>query len=581
MKSPLLLVLLLALATLAGDITLRTDQTVLNSNEQAVITAEFLVQKPLQQLPAFAAGDGYRARMVNKQQSRIHRSSYVNGKRTVLSGIQYKVYYHISFTKTGKIALPKLSFTSEGEQFSSNRISFSVGSGKSEPAISVKYIQAHRTLFVGQQSKLTVRVLVKSNANADLSNSGIQKLSQYIDTELGSKFTMESLITERLSLEDVVLNGIAYKKLDIPYLVTPIDTGVVTLGSTDFGYVESKRVQSRDPFDMGFGGFSSTRQVAKSIRTPRLVYTVKPLPSAPKGFTGALSRVALKGWVSADAVPAGEALTLKVRAQGYVSPTVLKTLTMPQIDNAETFTPETKVSVDTISSGVHSRKDFSYMIIPQEQGTLTIPAVKYTWFDTKNERFVTEQAGPWNITVGEGNGKRKAITRHLTQQQIATVGEDIQFIKLTRGEAMDLHPHRAKRMQWLLLAPWLVLVVLILVKLKLKFMPKNHAKQAQSKALSVALKELAAIDKAKSAASPVAVVESYISTRSGIQAGALRRDELLLALEGKGVSEANRTALATAMDSIEMARYAGEAKKHEAIDELIRLCKALEKELRR
>ena len=204
---------------------------------------------------------------------------------------------------------------------------------------------------------------------------------------------------------------------------------------------------------------------------------------------------------------------------------------------------------------------------------MTIP-----WFDTKSETYKYATAGPYTIEVTKGSGAARSTTRrYLTQEAISRVGEDIGAIKkelATNDESPAIY--RKRLLQGAVIMPWLLMLLLFILKIKIKFFASNKDEQKQKQALTTALKEFKQVAKKQSDNSLVAIIDTYFSTKLGIDAGGLRRSELSELL---GEGEAAKKVLAF-MDSVEIARYGGGKSQEELIKEGELLLRAMDKELK-
>lgn len=580
MRASFLTLILLCTCLFANEAKLLTDKTALGANEAAIVTLDVVIEEQFAEFPSFPESEEYSAQLVKKNQYYVNNYQNINGKVTRQKGIQTKLYYQVSFNKTGSVKLPPLSFTVKGKEYTTNGITFSIGTNKVDKGIAVKFIQSDITLYRGQQSKLTVRIMVKDGSNNRISNSGLRALLDEMQEKLSGVFRMHALNPDGINPKTSLINGSQYTIYDIEFEVSALKTGKHRFGPFSFSYYEEK--ESSDPFGRGFGSsfFTSSETVEKVLSTPALAYEVKQRPRAPKGFKGAMSRIILEGDISKTETKVGESVTLNFSVRGKVPEGVLKEVDMPEIEHCDVFAPETKLEQDTRPSGVYSKRNFSYMLIPQKEGILTIPQIKYVWFDVESGRYKTEAIGPFSVSVGKGEDNGTNGKRYLSQSKISTVGEDIQFIHLQlpkKAESIKIYKNRFYH--YLLLIPWVGILILVLVKIRIRFVPKNEKAETRKKAFAKAIKELESIDTDKKELSPVAVFETYLYERAAIQAGSLTKSELRSTLEEHNISQKTIDSVIAVLEQIEMARYAGTEGGAENISAVREVIKTIEKEL--
>jgi hypothetical protein len=123
------------------------------------------------------------------------------------------------------------------------------------------------------------------------------------------------------------------------------------------------------------------------------------------------------------------------------------------------------------------------------------------------------------------------------------------------------------------------MVLLVLIKIKVKFFPSNSDKRSSKKALAIALRDLSKIDKKGSKESPTIIIERYLTSKIGEGVGSLTRDELKRRMVKAGVSKESSEELSKYLELVEMSRYTGETSHGLAING-ITVIKKIDKEIR-
>jgi hypothetical protein len=491
--------------------------------------------------------------------------------------------YQIRFNAQKTVNLPPLSVYIDNMQIASNSITFNIGGEKREEdsPVSVKFLRERSAVYKGEQARLTVRVSVRANANVQLTNDGYVGFLNAFQDKLSQSFTLTPLSNSPSSKAETI-NGVPHQIYDLSFNLVPLDTGKITVAPIPIIYETLERDNGRDPFD-GFFGFSSVRRRQATTSSPSLNYSIKDLPKPmPKNFTGIIGEVKMSGSLSNDSVSAGDATTLKITLSGKMSSALLGEIELDKNPDLDIFPPERKVTQDTTAGGVNTKKQYSWMIVPKKEGVFNIPVKEVVWFDPNSATYKTATAGNFKLKASAGNYTQQVQTkRYLTQSEIATLGDDIRYIK-TDFSTNDTNQNEIdkKLLFYLFLSAWLLAFLLILIKLKTVFFPKNIHEEKRSKAFSAALRELNRIGIGKENISPIAAIIKYLSAKTGKETGSMKYDEIEKLLESRKVSAQSRESLTKYFREVETARYASGNSQNNLAKNGIEILKNIEKEFK-
>jgi cytochrome c-type biogenesis protein CcmH/NrfG len=147
----------------------------------------------------------------------------------------------------------------------------------------------------------------------------------------------------------------------------------------------------------GFLYSPQTREVRSN--SPRL--TVLPLPEAgkPAGFRGAVGNYELQASVEPLTVAAGEPVQIRLQLSGRGNIKALGAPVLPQLVGAEVFAPTEASTTEIEGETVVGTKTFTYVVIPENEGTFNIPAINFSFFDPGARSYRTVNADPVQVTV--------------------------------------------------------------------------------------------------------------------------------------------------------------------------------------
>ncbi len=148
-----------------------------------------------------------------------------------------------------------------------------------------------------------------------------------------------------------------------------------------------------------FAGSSPTREHEGET----LAITVKPLPAAgqPKGFSANnVGEFKLSAKVDRAKLVQGEALRLSVTVEGTGNIALVALGELPKPSGMKTYEakPETP-KLDTKGRALKGQRTWTMLLVAEQAGTLTIPAVELPYFDPKAGRYRSAKSEPITIEV--------------------------------------------------------------------------------------------------------------------------------------------------------------------------------------
>lgn len=239
-------------------------------------------------------------------------------------------------------------------------------------------------------------------------------INQYgIDKLPGNKgFWAEDLTptNQQIRPHEETVGGQRYRVFEIRRgALFPQESGTLTIEPLNLDVLAIVQVPRRytgsiwDIFDDPF--FNPAQAVERSLHSPRLNVSVKPLPSAPDGFSNAVGSFSVKGGLSLDSVKAGEAVSYKLTVSGRGN-LMLITPTSPQFpESFEGYDPQIQDNINRSESGISGSRTYEWVLIPREDGTFTIPEYHFIYFDPTAGEYKTLTVDAQTLTVLPGNNQ--------------------------------------------------------------------------------------------------------------------------------------------------------------------------------
>ncbi|ERP38751.1 BatD family protein [Chitinivibrio alkaliphilus] len=584
---PVLLLLLCVLSMAAGTIELTTEQTSLSVGDIALVRADINLPSSMDTPPHFEEHSAYTATLENVRHGTSRQVAISGGRQRAVTTVQYSLLYQVTFHETGEITLPPLRFTHNEKEYVSNEITFQIDDtpqdSQAPEELFVEIRPDKHTLYTGETMGITVHITWPEKQDVQLSNQDLHTLLDTFRDAFPEDHTVHIVLQESLRDKRKIRNGVPHRTLEIPFEVTPLSAGDFSIPALEFSYYERRMVRSDDRRRHGlFGSMHRAQNVRRHSRTTPQHFSVQDPPRPPENFTGAMNRVRLSAslpdTVVTHGIAAGASTDLTVTLRGKVPKNVLRSYTLPDIPGVTTFAPEREMRQDTLNGRTYSRADYTFVLIPEEEGSVTIPELSFTWFHTDRKEYIHETTAPMEFTVLPGRSRSSERVR--TQRGIRENKESISSIRTTPGTYTLLSPQHIRRHIRPLVLLWGLVFLLILLRLFFALPLWKHPTRKKQHGYFQTIRQLRACARGKECSSPTAITEKYLASAAGFSTGVLSRPELEKALIQRGVSSEGIRSIYSLLDTIEMDRYARQkAPSEESLKDLCVQIKKIEREL--
>jgi hypothetical protein len=141
----------------------------------------------------------------------------------------------------------------------------------------------------------------------------------------------------------------------------------------------------------------------EELQTSPVEVKVKPLPQpAPEGFQNLVGTLYASVEALPETVGVRETLTVKLRVEGTAN---LRNLEQPptlSVPNAVVGLPRTDLKLTERDGKLWFVREFTWRIVPQKEGQLTIPPFRIPYFDPKEQRYKFASTEPISVRVLPG-----------------------------------------------------------------------------------------------------------------------------------------------------------------------------------
>lgn len=356
------------------------------------------------------------------------------------------------------------------------------------------------------------------------------------------------------------VNGKTYRAVTwSQYVMYPQMTGNLQIPSITFKGIVVQQNRSVDPFEAFLNGGSGYVEVHRNIVAPGLTVQVDPLPTKPTGFSGGVGKFNISAQLTKKEVKAGDPVTLRVVVGGNGN---LKLIKQPEVNFPNDFDKyDAKVTDKTklTSTGVGGNMIYDFLFVPRNQGTYTIPAVSFTYYDTDLNAYMTIKTQPFKLVVDKGDGNSTSADYDVQK------ANDIHDIMTGKCEQRQLGNFFFGSTSWWisLLLPLIAFIVLLVIFRKRALDHADAVKMRGKKATKIARKRLKKASKlmfqGKSEAFYDEVLRAlwgYVGYKLNIPVEQLNRDNITEKLQSHEVDDATIGKFISALDTCEFERYA-------------------------
>lgn len=356
------------------------------------------------------------------------------------------------------------------------------------------------------------------------------------------------------------VNGKTYRAVTwSQYVMYPQMTGNLQIPSITFKGIVVQQNRSVDPFEAFLNGGSGYVEVHRNIVAPGLTVQVDPLPTKPTGFSGGVGKFNISAQLTKKEVKAGDPVTLRVVVGGNGN---LKLIKQPEVNFPKDFDKyDAKVTDKTklTSTGVGGNMIYDFLFVPRNQGTYTIPAVSFTYYDTDLNTYKTIRTQSFKLIVDKGDGNSTSADYDVQK------ANDIHDIMSGKCEQRQVGNFFFGSTSWWisLLLPLITFVVLLVIFRKRALDHADVVKMRGKKANKIARKRLKKASKlmfqGKSEAFYDEVLRAlwgYVGYKLNIPVEQLNRDNITEKLQSHEVDDAIIGKFISALDTCEFERYA-------------------------
>ncbi|MBU9888499.1 MAG: BatD family protein [Candidatus Omnitrophica bacterium] len=183
------------------------------------------------------------------------------------------------------------------------------------------------------------------------------------------------------------------------------------------------------------GGAFFARRQNRLLNPPPIQLTVKPLPEKgkPDSFQGAVGSFRLTANLDKDRVKQNEPVTLKAVIEGEGNIETINRPKLPPLTGFKTYDADASSKLFKTGNVIGGTKSFEVVFIPKDEGNAFIPPLEFSYFDPRQEKYVTLRTPNFPITVEHSDQSFEmpaALSgNEMFKKKVTLEGKDIHYIQ--------------------------------------------------------------------------------------------------------------------------------------------------------
>lgn len=399
----------------------------------------------------------------------------------------------------GSSALNPFSFFDEPVQQQADNRDFIIKKGENIAAkidknIFIKVDVDKTSCYIGEPIVVTYKLFTRLKSESNITKNPSFNGFSVIDLgQPGSSF---------YSIEK--LNGRAYNVYTLrKSQLYPLQAGAMDIETVEVEnnihfiketFLRSHQVNANDISNWERTGIPSEAMQDEKVtlQSKPIVISVKPLPDTnkPASFRGAVGNFTLQTGVEKNNLFSNDAGKLQLVIEGQGNIDLVNSPEIAWLPGIESYEPKVTESLNKQAVPVKGSKRFEYPFTVAKEGTYTLPAVEYSYFDPLLKKYKTITSKQIVITVAKGTGKMP-----VAKNDLITENSNGHFTETVFTNRL-----------------WFIFPVALLIFAGLFFWIKTENNKEKTKAIALKQKEIkpVIVEKINQVVNPLASTEAML-----------------------------------------------------------------------
>lgn len=358
----------------------------------------------------------------------------INGKMT-----QYRTYkFYLKAERAGKQVIPALNIQVKGKTYTVKPVRMTVTKGNAEDTADdlrlVVQVSTNRP-YVNEEVTVRTLLYVKNGVN-------VREYNFKTQPKITGVWNEDYALNRTQKLPSQVINDVPYHVyLLSKTAVFPLSPGKLTIGETEIvcRILKSRSNNRRrglfdDPFDNFFRNRTS---VNISVKSPKKVLTVQPVPGADERYSGFVGDLRVSAKLDKQTFKTNDGLKLTLTMSGVGN---IQTLKVPEFyisPDIEQYDPTVRTSIERDGNKISGRKQVEYVLVPRVAGEQKIGPIELTYFNPIQNKMIPIKIDEMVLDVDAGktfSAVQSGGPGGTSKKSLTEINRDIIYIKNTVDE---------------------------------------------------------------------------------------------------------------------------------------------------
>ena len=341
--------------------------------------------------------------------------------------------YDLTPRKQGRITLPPVTVTIEGQEYRTNPVSIAVVKPGATDRLDIDVTLSEEKCYVGQPVIMTVKLYVPPDIrdfrfNIPAFDSGIFELEDPDISGPAKQYDIGTGVTVLVSQRQVTHNGRESVLLSFSKVLIPNQSGQVLLepvsvsANLAVGRVRSRRRGLMDDF---WGPQVEYKRFMVSSEPLTLMVLPLPQQGKPPGFYGLVGRYTISASASpTTGVYMGDPITLTIKIAGA---RYLKAVQWPKLEDVAQLAANFKIPSQKAAPEIKDGfKVFTQTIRPDNNHADVIPSIPLACFDPDKGTYVVAKTEPIKLEL---TASKRLTTADMEGRDFAPINKEVEAIK--------------------------------------------------------------------------------------------------------------------------------------------------------
>ena len=422
--------------------------------------------------------------------------------------------------------------------------------------IYIKTYISKKNIFKGEQIEIAYKLFYRINL------SGFESRNM---PNFNGFWKEEVKIKEEIKEE--IINNKRYITQDLyKVLLTPQKSGKITVDPLEYVFL----YRSNNPRDF-------FKEIPINVKSKKISIKVKPLPETEiKEFKGIVGVFDINSEINTLNIESNNPINYSITIKGLGNFELIENPDINFPSDFDVYEPKVNLKSFKTKQGTRGEKKFEFIILPRYPGNYQIPSYSFTFFNPKEEKYITKETESFSLKVNKGQNDERTIKIYDKKETEAI--KDIKYIydefKLKKN---NISSYNIILILILTILPIILIITYLIIK-KLKIDLIKEDQSHENKALKNIKKLEKEINKNKINNSDFYdimdnILWNYLSNKYEIPISEISKEKIQKKLKETDIKKENQNKINELIKMFELFRFSQMKEEKGKIEDLLKTLK--------